>query len=77
LAAGVYATLGENAQAPKQFTWFRKNWEEILRALKIIGKGGASGEGHAYGTSPTASSLIRSANLIYYASGEDLFVSHP
>jgi hypothetical protein len=76
LAAAVYATLGENPEAAKQLAWFRSTWKEILKALDIIGKGGASGEGNAYGAAPTASSLIRTANLVYYASGEDLFVSH-
>jgi hypothetical protein len=76
LAAAAYATLGENPEAPKILGWFHHNWDEILKALDIIGKGGASGEGNAYGASPTASSIIRAANLVYYASGEDLFLSH-
>ena len=77
LAAAAYATLGENSEAPKIFGWFRLNWDEVLKGLDIMGRGGASGEGNAYGASPTGSSFIRTANLVYYASGEDLFLSHP
>lgn len=76
LAAAVYATLGENPQAAKELAWFRADWKEVVRGLDIIGKGGASGEGNAYGASPTAASFIRTANLVWYASGEDLFKSH-
>jgi len=76
VAAAVYATLGENPEASKELEWFRNRWKEHLKALDIIGKGGASGEGNAYGSSPTAAGLIRTANLVYYASGEDLFTSH-
>jgi hypothetical protein len=76
LAAAAYATLGENPEASKIYGWFRKNWDEILKALDIMGRGGASGEGNAYGASPTASSIIRAANVAYYAAGEDLFLSH-
>ncbi len=76
LAAAAYATLGENPEAPKILGWFRANWDEVLKGLDIMGRGGASGEGNAYGASPTGHSFIRTANLVYYASGEDLFVSH-
>ncbi|MDP2996709.1 MAG: hypothetical protein Q8N47_04420, partial [Bryobacterales bacterium] len=76
LAAAAYATLGENPEAGKVLGWFRDQWDQTLAALDVIGKGGASGEGNAYGASPTAASIIRAANLVYYASGEDLFLSH-
>ena len=77
LAAVAYATLGDNPEAPKIHGWFRELWAETLRCLDIMGKGGASGEGNGYGISPTAFSFIRIANLVKYASGEDLFTSHP
>ena len=77
LAAAVYATLGENPEGPKLLGWFRDSWSQTLEALDIMGMGGASGEGNAYGASPTAAGLIRAANVGWYASGEDLFASHP
>jgi hypothetical protein len=77
LAASAYATLGENPDAFRQLGWFRNSWSGTLKALDIMGTGGAAGEGNAYGTSPTAANLIRAANAVYYATGEDLFVSHP
>lgn len=76
LAAAAYATLGENPEAMKLLGWSRNYWDEILKALDIMGKGGAAAEGNAYGTAPTASDFIRTANLVFYATGEDLFVSH-
>jgi hypothetical protein len=76
LAAAAYATLGENPEGMKLLGWFRNYWDEILKALDIMGKGGAAAEGNAYGTAPTASDFIRAANLVFYATGEDLFVSH-
>jgi hypothetical protein len=77
IAAAAYATLGENPEADKLLAWYRDNWDEIRQALDIMGTGGSLTEGNAYGTAPTASNLIRTANLVYYASGEDLFSSHP
>jgi hypothetical protein len=77
LASAAYATLGENPEAPKIYAWFRELWAETLRCLDIMGRGGASGEGNGYGISPTAFSFIRIANLVRYASDEDLFLSHP
>ena len=76
LAAATYATVDQNPEAHKLLEWFRASWDEVVAALDIMGKGGAAGEGNAYGASPTASSLIRAANVVYYASGEDLFSSH-
>jgi hypothetical protein len=76
LAAATYATLDENPEGHKLLGWFRATWDEVVQVLDIMGKGGAAGEGNAYGASPTASSLIRAANVVYYASGEDLFSSH-
>lgn len=77
IAAAAYATLGENPQAQQQLEWFWQNWAEVHKALDIAGPGGAGAEGNAYGTSPTAANLIRTANLVSYASGENLFLSHP
>ena len=76
LAAAAYATLGENPEGRKLLGWFRGIWDEAVASLDVIGKGGASGEGNAYGASPTAYGFIRAANTVYYASGEDLFLSH-
>lgn len=77
LAAAAYATLEDNPQGAKLMGWFRGVWESVVAGLDVIGKGGASGEGNAYGAAPTALSFIRAANTVYYASGEDLVVSHP
>jgi len=77
VAAAAYATFGENPQGEQLMAWFRERWKETLKALDIIGKGGASGEGNAYGTSPTALGIITAANIAYTAAGEDLFTSHP
>jgi hypothetical protein len=76
LAAAAYATLDENPEGRKLFHWFRGLWDIAVAGLDVIGKGGASGEGNAYGASPTAYNFIRAANTAYYASGEDLFLSH-
>lgn len=77
VAAAAYATAGENPQGDQLMAWFRERWDQTLKALDIIGKGGASGEGNAYGTSPTATGIITAANIAYTAGGEDLFTSHP
>jgi hypothetical protein len=77
LAAAAYAALGDDPRAAQLLEWFRVSWSEILKGLDIMGKGGAAGEGNAYGSSPTASGIITAANLVYYASGEDLFANHP
>jgi len=77
IAAAAYATLGENPNGELLMKWFRERWNETLKGLDIIGKGGASGEGNAYGTSPTAQGFITAANIAYTAAGEDLFTSHP
>ena len=76
LAAAAYAVLGDDPRAERLHEWFRTYWDEILKGLDIMGKGGAAGEGNAYGASPTAYSIITAANLVYYASGEDLFAGH-
>ncbi len=76
LASAAYATLGENPEGPKMLGWFRDIWDLVVESLDVIGKGGASGEGNAYGASPTAYGFLRAANTVYYASGEDLFLSH-
>ncbi len=54
-----------------------ERWKKTLETLDIIGKGGASGEGNAYGASPTAAGIITAANVAYSAGGRDLFASHP
>jgi hypothetical protein len=77
VAAAVYATLGDNPKDEQMMAWFRERWNQTLKALDIIGKGGASGEGNAYGASPTALGIITAANVAYTAGGEDLFLSHP
>lgn len=77
LAATAYGTFGENPESAQLFAWFRECWAQTLQALDIMGQGGASGEGNAYGASPTAAGLIRAANVAWYAAGEDLFLSHP
>jgi hypothetical protein len=77
LAAAAFATEGENPKGEQLMAWFREHWGETMKALDIIGKGGASGEGNAYGTSPTAQGIITAANIAYTAAGEDLFTAHP
>ncbi|MBI4057456.1 MAG: DNRLRE domain-containing protein [Elusimicrobia bacterium] len=77
LAAVAYATLGENLQALQELGWFREHWNQVLRVLDISGMGGATQEGNGYGTEPTGYGLTLTANLVYYASGENLFLSHP
>ncbi|MEK7407961.1 MAG: hypothetical protein AAB225_23065 [Acidobacteriota bacterium] len=77
VAAAAYATLGDNPQGEQLLAWFRERWEQTLKGLDIMGKGGATGEGNAYGTSPTGSGIITAANIAYYAAGEDLFLNHP
>ncbi|HSB16528.1 MAG TPA: hypothetical protein VLE22_18900 [Bryobacteraceae bacterium] len=76
VAAATYATLGENPKGEQLMAWFRERWRETLKGLDIMGKGGATGEGNAYGTSPTGSGIITAANVAYTAAGEDLFLSH-
>jgi hypothetical protein len=76
IAAAAYAMAGDSPEAGKRFEWYRTGWSETLKALDIMGMGGAAGEGNAYGTSPTSSSILRIANMVYYASGENLF-THP
>ena len=76
VAAAVYATLGDNPQERQMKAWFHERWDQTLKALDIIGRGGASGEGNAYGASPTALGMITAANVAYTAAGEDLFTSH-
>jgi hypothetical protein len=75
IAAAAYATYGENHYAPVLMSWFRQEWGHTLEALDVIGRGGALGEGNAYDEAAGAF-LIQLANLVYYASGENLFVSH-
>ncbi len=75
-AAVAFATEGENPQAAQQMSWFRDGWKETLAALDIMGMGGAMAEGNAYGE-VTGGALIALANYVYYASGEDLFKTHP
>ena len=77
LAAAAYATAGDNPQGEQLMAWFQEHWKETMRGLDIIGKGGASGEGNAYGTSPTAQGIITAAHVAYTAAGEDLFTAHP
>jgi hypothetical protein len=77
LGAAAYALLGDIPEAEKLLGWFHGNWGEVVKGLDIMGKGGALGEGNAYGTSPTAANFIAAADVAYYAAGEDLFVSHP
>jgi hypothetical protein len=77
LASAAYALLGDDSRAEQMLGWFRNFWSEIVHGLDIMGKGGAAGEGNAYGSSPTAHGIITTANVVYYASGEDLFASHP
>jgi hypothetical protein len=77
LASAAYALLGDDPRAGELIGWFRNYWGEILKGLDIMGKGGAAGEGNAYGSSPTSFGIITTANVVYYASGENLFLSHP
>jgi hypothetical protein len=69
IAASAYATYDENRLASIQLAWFRQEWNHSLETLDLIGRGGAAGEGNT--------SLIDLANFVYYASGENLFLSHP
>jgi hypothetical protein len=66
LAASAYATYEDNRIAMLQLAWFRAQWETILRSLT---SGGAVEEA-------AAEPLIDIANLVFYASGENLFYSH-
>ena len=77
VAAAVYATLDENPDQQQMLAWFDERWSQTLQALDIMGKGGATGEGNAYGTSPTALGIITAANVAWTAAGRDLFASHP
>ncbi len=77
IAAAAYATYGDNPEAPTHLAAFREAWTGVKKALDIMGRGGALAEGNSYGTAPTALNLILTCNLIYYATGEDLFASHP
>ena len=77
VAAAAYAVLGDDPRGEQLMAWFHERWAQTLKALDIIGKGGASGEGNAYGASPTALGIITAANIAYTAGGEDLFTSHP
>jgi hypothetical protein len=74
LATSVFATLGDNPEAPTQMQWFRNGWNEILKAMDVFGKGGAEAEGNNYATAVI--SLIETADLVKTASGENLFLSH-
>ena len=76
LGAAAYATWGENSRATALMASFRREWGHTLEALDVLGKGGALGEGNAYDEA-TGASLINIANYVYYASGENLFYSHP
>ncbi|MBO0719871.1 MAG: hypothetical protein J2P41_03560 [Blastocatellia bacterium] len=77
VAAAAYAVLDDSPKGERIMTAFHQRWSETLKALDIIGKGGATGEGNAYGTSPTASGFLIAANIAWTAAGEDLFASHP
>lgn len=77
VAAAAYAVLGDDPKGDQLLAWFRERWDQTLQGLDIIGKGGATGEGNAYGTSPTSSGIITAANIAFYAAGEDLFAGHP
>ena len=76
LASTAYALQGETPDADKVMGWFKEDWSEILKGLDIMGKGGATGEGNAYGAAPTAYHFIMAANVANYAAGDDLFASH-
>lgn len=77
VAAAAYALAGDDPRAGQLLGWFRERWSQTLKGLDIMGKGGATGEGNAYGTSPTGSGFIAAANIAYTAAGDDLFNSHP
>ena len=76
LASTAYALQGDTPDAGKVMGWFREDWSEIAKGLDIMGQGGATGEGNAYGASPTAYHFILAANVAYFAAGDDLFTSH-
>jgi hypothetical protein len=76
LAATAYATYDENPRRGTLMTWFREEWAHSLQAMDVIAKGGSFAEGNAY-SEVTGGFLIQAANYIYYASGENLFYSHP
>ncbi len=76
MAYSAYATVGENPLAAKQMSWFHDSWARTLAALDVMGRGGALAEGNAYGEA-TGGTIIDIANMVYYASGENLFLSHP
>jgi hypothetical protein len=76
LGAAAYATYGENRPASGQMVWFREEWAHTLRAMDAIGRGGATGPPNTY-DEKAASALINLANLVYYASAENLFLAHP
>jgi hypothetical protein len=75
LASTAYALQGDTPDADKVMSWFRTDWSEILKGLDIMGQGGATGEGNAYGAAPTSYHFIQAANVAYFA-GDDLFASH-
>ena len=77
VAAAAYAVLGDDPRGEQPLAWFRERWDQTVKALDTMGKGGATGEGNAYGTSPTGSGFIVAANVAYTAAGDDLFASHP
>jgi hypothetical protein len=76
LGAAAYALYGDSREAPALMTMFRHEWEHTLQAMDVLAAGGALGEGNAYGET-TGEALINLANMVYYASGENLFYSHP
>jgi hypothetical protein len=76
LASTAFALQGDTPDADKVMSWFRTDWSEIVKGLDIMGRGGATGEGNAYGAAPTAYHFIMAANVAYFAAGEDLFTSH-
>ena len=76
VTAAAYALQGDRPDAGEMLAWVRERWRETLRVLDIWGKGGATGEGNGYGTSPTAAHLIHAANVAWTAAGEDLFATH-
>ena len=76
IGSAAFALAGETAEADQVMSWFRNNWSETMKGFDIMGRGGALGEGNAYGTAPTALHIIAAANAGYYAAGEDLFASH-
>jgi hypothetical protein len=76
LAAASYATYGENRPASQQRLWFREEWAHTMRAFDAVGRGGAVGPPDRLGAT-TASAYINVANLIFFASAENLFLAHP